>query len=271
MSAELGVLLGQMGGTQSFEDVGSWKAATLQCSFSLQSTDVHSSARGARLQVFSGASGVLRYDYFAEDDALARWAIGATAHRIVAQGWARIDVAAWSGQVSVAIGSASVSVPTAESLVPFRLDTIVPSSGPLQLTFQLATSLQGSGSLYVDDVLVTADALALAPDWALNQRRTLALGRHGTLGGADRVSLWGERPRLDVPLYYAPSSVTDCLRSWWRAGLPLLFTLDPAVAETQWPVRIGGTTAPLGSPSRPYWNAWEGVVPLEGLTGGLDF
>ncbi len=271
MSAELGVLLGQTGGTQSFEDVGSWSAATQQCSFSLQTTDVHSSARGARLQVFSGAAGALRYDFLAPDDALARWSGSAAAHRIVAQGWARLDAAAWSGQVSVTIGGASQGVQAGSALLPFRLETVVDSGDPLRLEFRPASGLVGSGTLYVDDVLVTADGLPLSPDWTLTQRRTLALARHATLGGRDSVLLWGERPRLEVPLRYVPGSSADRIRGWWCAGVPLLFTLDTSNAEAQWPVRLGGGTAPLGSPNAPYWDAWGGTLVLEGLTGGLDF
>jgi hypothetical protein len=271
MSVELGVLLGQTGGAQSFENVGSWSLATLQCSLALQSTDVHSSGGGARLQVFSGAAGALRYDYLAPDDALARWCSDATTHRIVAQGWTRLDVAAWSGQVSVAIGSASLGLSAGAALAPFRLETVAASGDPLRLEFRPGAGLQGSGALYIDDVLVTADAVTLLPDWGLTQRRTLAATRNGTLGGREGVLVWGEHSRHAVPLHYVPSSVTDRLRGWWRAGVPLLFTLDTSNAEAQWPARIGGSTGPLGSPSRPYWNAWEGTLLLEGLCGGLDF
>lgn len=271
MSVELGVLLGQTGGAQSFENVGSWSLATQQCSLALQATDVHSSAGGAQLQVFSGAAGALRYDYLAPDDALARWCGGAAAHRIVAQGWTRLDVAAWSGQVSVAIGSASLGLSAGAGLTPFRLEAFVASGDPLRLEFRPGAGLQGSGALYVDDVLVTADAVPLAPDWTLIQRRTLAVARSGTLGGRKGVLVWGERSRHAVPLHYVTSSLTDRLRGWWRSGAPLLFTLDTSNAEAQWPVRIGGTTGPLAAPSRPYWNAWDGTLLLEGLCGGLDF
>jgi hypothetical protein len=271
MSVELGVLLGQTGGAQSFDNVGSWSVATQQCSFALQATDVHSSAGGARLHVFSGATGALGYDYLTPDDALARWSGSAAAHRIVAQGWARLDSAAWSGQVTVSIGSASLGLPAGAGLIPYRLETVVASGDPLRLEFRPGAGLQGSGALYVDDVLVTADAVTLTPDWALIQRRTLVVARHGTLGGREGVLVWGERSRHAVPVRYVPSSLTDRLRTWWRGGAPLLFTLDTANAEAQWPVRIGGGTAPLAGPSRPYWNAWEGTLLLEGLCGGLDF
>jgi hypothetical protein len=271
MSVEIGVLLGQPGGTQSFEDVGSWSLAAAQCSLALQATDVHSSARGALLSVFSGASGLLRYDYLAADDALARWDAGANSHRIVAQGWARVSAAAWSGQVSAAIASAALPLAFSPTLRPFRLETVVGSGDPLRLEFRLGAGLTGSGALYLDDILVTADALALGADWTVKLRRTLAAGRHSTLGGRDSALAWGERPRLEVPVRYVSAAATDRMRGWWSAGWPLLFTLDTSDAQAQWPVRLGGTVAPLGAPSPPYWNAWQGTLLLEGLTPGLDF
>jgi hypothetical protein len=271
MSAELGVLLGQPGGTQSFEDVGSWALATAQCSLALQATDVHSSAQGLRLLVFSGAAGALRYDYLTANDALARLATDTASHRIVAQGWARLDTAAWSGQVTVAIGSATGAIPAAGALVPFRLETLVLSGALLRLEFRPGPALTGSGSLYLDDILVSADGVTLQAEWSLSRRRTLAVGRHGTLGGRDSVLVWGERPRLQAPLRYVPGSSADRIRGWWRSGWTLLFTLDSSDAEAQWPVRLGGSTAPLGTPSLPYPDRWEGALLGEGLAGGLDF
>ena len=74
---ELGVLLGQQGGAQSFESVGSWAligAGT--ASRYLQATDVHSSAGGIRLEVYStGGSGrfpILQYDHRQGNDAYER-------------------------------------------------------------------------------------------------------------------------------------------------------------------------------------------------------
>jgi hypothetical protein len=263
--------LGQPGGTQSFEDVGSWRLAASQCSLSLQATDVHSSARGALLTVFSGAGGSLQYDYLAADDALARWDSGAASHRIVAQGWARMGAAAWSGQVSVAIGGAALPLAYYPTLQPFRLESVAGSGDPLRLEFRLGAGLTGSGALYLDDILVTADALALGADWAVKLRRTLPAGRHTTLGGRDSALAWGERSRLEVPLRLVSAAASDRIRGWWSAGWPLLFTLDTSDAQAQWPVRLGGTVAPLGMPSAPYWNAWQGTLLLEGLTQGLDF
>lgn len=271
MSVEIGVLLGQPGGTQSFEDVGSWNLSASQCSLALQTTDVHSSARGAVLTVFSGASGLLGYDYLAANDALARWDPGVGSHRIVAQGWARMGTAAWSGQVSAAIGGAALPLAYAPALQPFRLETTVGSGDPLRLEFRLGAGLMGSGAVYLDDVLVTADGVTLGVDWAVKLRRTLPAGRHTTLGGRDSALAWGERPRLEVPLRYVSAAGTDRIRRWWSAAWPLLFTLDTSDALAQWPVRLGGASAPLGTPSPPYWTAWQGSLLLEGLSQGLDF
>jgi hypothetical protein len=271
MAVELGVLLGAYGGGQSFENVGSWAAATTQCSLSLQASDVHSSGSGGRLQVFSGATGSVRYDYAQADDAYARWNLDVTTHRVVGYGWARVDATVWSGRFTAVFTAGSVPIPQADTLQPIRIEAQTCSGAAGALGFQVPGGLTGSGTLYMDDMLVAADVLDLQATWDTQQLRQGLLAQHSTLGGRDAFYAWHERPRFSLPLPAVPSSAMDVLNRWWREAWPLLFVFDSSDTSARFVVRIAGSEPPAKTVRYPYFDQGQVVLTLEGLHGGLDF
>jgi len=109
MNVEIGIVLGQYGGSQSFESLSSWDNQITGSSLSIVTTNVHSSNKALELTINSGNSGSMTYDYGFNNDLYDRWYSDVTTHRTVSYFWARIDTAANSGMVSAVFSNDSVS------------------------------------------------------------------------------------------------------------------------------------------------------------------
>lgn len=272
MAVELGALFGTVQGDQSFENVGGWTDFTAQSSFGLQTTDVHSSASGGRIFVFSGASGLIRYNYGTADN-IALLAPDITTHTFAVFGWARMASAAYSGGVNVSFdGSPSTPIPFATTLQPFRLDKPNQTSGSsLVLDFSIRAGLTGSGQFYVDDILVAIDNMTLAVDYSYQQQRQIGRISHMTVGGREAMYNWFTRPRFQLPMTFMPGSQADILNRWWTMGANLCFCLNTSDSEARWVGRAGGGSPPAQGFRAPYFNVQPAAVQLDGLSGDLVF
>lgn len=273
MAVELGALIGAPAGGQSFENLSSW-SNTGQTSLFLQSTDVHSSVNGARLEVYSaGAPGKLTYGYGQVDDLFAKWAPDVTTHALKVEGWARMGSAATSGMVTaVYTGGTSVPIPFAATLQYFRIDAPAVISGQaLALDFQVMSGMVGSGGLFLDDILVSIDNMALAVDYSYQQARQIGRISHMTVGGREAMYNWFTRPRFQLPMTFMPGSQADILNRWWANGFNLCFCLNTSDSEARWTGRAGGGSPPAQGFRAPYFNVQPAAIQLEGLSGDLVF
>ena len=273
MAVELGVLLGQRDGAQSFEYQGSWQLGTTQCSLGFTAALVHSSARGLKLQVFSGASGQLRYDYAAVNDAYARWFTAVDSRALVALLWACCDDPASSGKFSaVWTGGVTQPVAYAAALQPYRLDVPVSSAGSLRLDLQVsAGSLGAAGvNLYVDDVTVYVDAWQPPVEPGFHDDAALSLAQHQTATGRYAEYAWSSSGVWKFTAVPVPSSWADVVNGWHRGGLPVLLnrdTTDPTQRFVTW---LSGQP-PAVTVKHPYFNQSELSFQLQALRGGLSF
>lgn len=275
---ELGVLLGEYGGGQSFEHVSSWSKLLDQCSVSFGvTTNVHSSPSGLRVEVYSHGftTDGLFYDYDVPGDAQSRWSPAVNTHNIVSYVWARIDTAAHSGDtiftLGTAVGETVAYIPHADTLQRTRLTNNVTSGDSLTRADFEFTLSQNSYSFYADDLLVAADVITLHPDRdvtrAPQQIRSDAYG----LGGTVLSYRWGEEHRFTLQVRYMPSSEKDLINRWWANGFPLLFTFDGSDTSQTFVTVLEGIGAPFTHLMRPYPDLWEGTLRLRALTGGLVF
>ena len=177
---QLGALLGR---NQSFEEVATdppdWVRESDQASFFQVDcfTAVHSSPHGLEAVVGStgGTPDVLRYDHGSAGDAFRVWFPEVTTHALRSTVWARAGDAASSGSLRWRLGGAadalSAPIAAASSLAPYGVETQVvsamgtPHAGLVRVAAAMATA-----TLYLDDVLTVTDAIALHPDWSLEER-----------------------------------------------------------------------------------------------------
>lgn len=271
MAIELGALLGSPGGGQSFENISSWQLPTAACSLFTQTTDVHSSPTGGWLKVYSGASGSLKYSYGVPADAYLTWSPDVTTHALTALGWARVDAAAYSGQVTaVFTGGVSYPIPFAATLQPFRLDIPNAQSGQaLSLDFALAAGLTGSFGLFLDDILMAADVVQLWPDFSTEQKRQMNRAGIWTVGGREASYLWSQRPSFGLPLPIMIGSLADLLNTWFGSANTLYFSLNTSDTAARWVTRIGGLASPAQGFRPPYQSVQPAQLQLEAVDGSL--
>lgn len=276
MAIEIGALLGQPAGGQSFENVSSW-AVTGQCSLFTQAATlslVHSSATGAWLKVYSaGAPGKLSYGYGQGNDAYFVWNSAVNTHGVSVMGWAAMDRAATSGMVTaVFTGGTSVPIPYAITLQPFRIDAPAVISGQaLALDFQIMSGMTGSGGLFIDDLLVSVDWFQIGPDFSSKRQFQLGRVQHTTYGGREAMYNWFLRPAFLLPCPTVPGSLADVLNNWWQMGTELSLTMDSSNSEARYVVRLGGQLPPATGFRSPYFNVQPVTLNVQGLHGSLDF
>lgn len=272
MATEIGLLLGQYEGTQSFESVGSWDLQTTQSSLTLQTTDVHSSQYGARVEVYSGGVGAFQYDYNRTDDIRNRWSLDVTSHRIVSRGWVRIDTAANSGQVTATFSNDTYPIPYSTAFVNYRLETYVSSSAnEMPIAFDVSQLSTSSYSFYVDDIMTSVNVFDIHPNWDLSDSEFKQFQNHQTIGGRNSFFDWSYSKVFNMNIEFLTNSEAALLNLWWRDGRALYFCLDTSDTAAYWPVRITNQEAPVQQLMRPYQNAWRGSLKLRGITNSLAF
>lgn len=268
---QLGCLLGQYGGTQSFESVGSWGMVNGASSLYVQSTDVRSSPNGARWEVYSegAATRNLQYNYGAANDLYRRWSPDVNTHGLTILGAARVSAAAYSGFASAKWiqGGGDYDVPFNASLQPFRLDVTVSSGDNMRFAFQSATST-GSYALYFDDLLPAVDLLTLYPDRDATEIREQQAVEHTTRSGRSVRHVWNDRGRWTLPMRLIPSSEAAMLNRWWQNGFNLLLIWDSSDTAQNYIVRAGGSQPPFMELGQPYTDLWNGTLTLEGVSNG---
>lgn len=269
MTIELGILLGQYGGPQSFEAPGSWQlagAASLHVAQAL----VHSSPGGGWLAVASAAAGgSLSYSYAAADDAYARWSPDVATHALVALLWAAVDRATDSGALVVTlagVGSTPIGY-GGGALLPWRLTASAVSGGPVALAFGWAAAA-GSRGLYLDDVTTYVDPLTVMPLLGALDQGTLAVARHQT---SARVAEWpwAYQDEFALATPEVPSSWADLANRWWRGGRPLLLNRDTADPARRYVALLRQQPAP--KLAYPYFNQSPLALKLTALAEGLNF
>ena len=262
---ELGLLLGAYGGAQSGESVGSWALTGTCASLSTQATDVHSSPGGLRVRAFSGASGQLRYDYGAADDAGARASLDVSTHAVVALLWALVDdgklvaTATWS--------SASAVVASRGALALYRLDAQASSNWRLDIALA-AGSLGAAGvNLYLDDVTVAVDNFRVPLDPTTLRQGAVEAAQHVTLGGRLAEFVWHRRGGWSAVYRAAPSSLVDLANRWHAEGRPLLWAPD---SQQRYMAALC-TGQPAAGPTPPYFGASDLTLLLQHYSNGMVF
>ncbi|MAE81156.1 MAG: hypothetical protein CMB80_00365 [Flammeovirgaceae bacterium] len=268
---ELGELLGQYRGGQSFESVNSWNNATNQCSFSVQATNVHSSANSALIEVYSYGNGTLSYNYDQTDDIVTRWSPDVTTHRIVAYGWARINTAGNSGDITAVFTDATYPIPFDAALQRFRLETNITSDDSLKLDFSIETLSTGSYAFYADDILTAVDVIDLNISRDTEDDRTLRQTHHATISGRETFYSWGEHGKWQIPIELITEQEARFINLWWRDNRPLMFTMDTSDTANMYVVHLINRAYPFARMNEPYYDLFHGVLELETLHDSLDF
>lgn len=163
-------------------------------------------------------------------------------------------------------------MPYAAGVQPLRLDAPAVVSGQaLALDFQVASAVTGSLGLYVDDVTVVLDAINPGADLDRSvQAEEQHAARSTTLGGADTVWAWAQRPRFTLPAPYLPASAASLLNGWARNTFNLLLSLDTSDPAARVLVRVGGAP-PATRPRQGYADAFTVPLALEGISEDLVF
>jgi len=272
---EIGVLLGAYGGGQSLEHVSSWALQTVACSFSIQTSDVHSSAYSAKLEVYSRDSEgstelALRYQYAVANDAYERWSSEVNTHAMVSYAWARIDTAANSGNITVRTGVSCTHLGYSASPTRYRLGGNISSASGIVFDVYRDPSVD-SYAVYLDDVLTVADVINLTPDLDVfrgtKQHRQDAKG----LGGTYLSYAWGEEYRWTVQVRYMPDSERNLLNRWWKNGWPVMFTWDGSDTSQTFVGVLDGQEPPVQQLMAPYGDLWAGTIRVTALGGSLVF
>ncbi len=272
---ELGVLLGNYGGAQSFEGIGSWEHLPSASSFFIGQTEVHSSPGGARLDVFSrnGAADAFRYNYAAENDAYARWSPDVTTHKLVAHTWIRIDDAAHSGDVIFALGTGVgqfVRIPFSTSLELQSAEIFVTSADNILMRHQRLGS-PDSFSLHVDDVLLTVDAINLHPNWDYTENEEIIKHLHTTIGGQTLQFKYSNFFKFEIGLFAIPTSQANLINFWWDNKFNLVYRPDTSDSNLVYIVRLANISKPLDTIVEVNENLWSGRLQLESITSKLVY
>ena len=271
MAYELGILLGEYAGSQSFENVGSWDLQTTQSSLTLETTNTHSSTQNANILVSSGANGALSYNYAANNDLYDRWFTGVTTHTVVTYFWGRASASANSGDVTAVSSSDSVPIAFSNSLDRYRLETQITSETGISLDFDVTSFTGADFNYYIDDVVNAVDVIELHPDLSFNELANQNVALHTSLKGRETAFLWGQYGAWDVPLTHVNDLQASLMNQWWRDSRNLYFTFNTSDTNNMFIVRIVNETNPFISVSRPYNNYFAGTLKLETVHYSLDY
>ena len=271
MKNEIGILLGQYSGSQSFENISSWDNQVTQSSLTLQTTNTHSSNLGACLQVSSGGSGSLSYDYGQGNDLYDRWHSDTTTHRLVSYFWARVDTAGNSGQVTAVFSNQSIPIAFTNSLTRYRIETNITSETSTALDFQVSAGITSTLNLYIDDIVTAVDVIDFTPDWGLETLTSQNVVEHTTIQGRQSVFSWGESGEWNVPLSHVNDLRTALINNWWRKSRNLYVTFNTSDTTNFWITRISNQSNPFTGIARPYNNYGEAILNLQTVHYSLDY
>lgn len=271
MSYEIGILLGQYAGSQSFESVGSWDNQITQSSLSIQSTYVHSSALAGELQINSGSTGSLSYDYGKNNDLYDRWYTDITTHSLVVYFWAKVDTAANSGQVSAVFSNDSTPIGYSADFQRYRLETSITSGTSSKLDFKATTGITSSFNCYIDDIVAAVDVVKFNPDWDLQRLRNQNVARHTTLQGRESAYSWGEFREWALRLSHVNDIESSVINGWWRNARNLYVTFNTSDTNDMYIVRLANATNPFTGVQRPYVDHSNAVLSLQTLHYSLDY
>ena len=272
---ELGVLLGQYDGAQSFEQVGSWSVGAYP--LTTQTTNVHSSSTGGKIIVPNSTAPVevTQYNYAAANDGYLKWSSEVSSHRFITYAWARLDVATESGHISWVGPTGALTTPKisyATTLQRYRLETFTSSTTNPAWAFQVNATNANTYQLFLDDLVNAVDVIDLdTAGWDVRGERAQSKVVHTALGKAAIEHHWGDWGKWELPVQYLPDSHMILLNRWWANGWNLLFSLDTSDTAQQYICRIANTESPITQLQPPYPDLWQGRIILEAVTNGLSF
>jgi len=268
---EIGVLLGQLSGSQSFEYVGSWDLSITISSLQLSTTQTHSSNFGAVVQVNSGSNGNLSYDYNSLNDLQQRWTSNVSTHSIVSYFWARTNTAQSSGAVIAYLNSEAVTIGHSNDLERYRVETLVTSQTGAILSFEVNNYSGNAFELNIDDILTSVDFVTLDSNWDFADLTNQNLVEHTTLQGRESSYLWGEFGEWRVPLNHLNSLKSSLMNEWWRSSRNLYFSYDIDDLSNMYIVKIANNSTPFTKLERPYWNYTSGNLSLQTVETNLAY
>jgi len=261
---ELGVLLGEYDGSQSFEVESGW-VVTSDGWYAKQfwTTKTHSSYQNL---YFSTIGTPLLYEYDYATTAKQRWSSDVTTHRLVSHAWAYSTNN--PNFYSVTLGNvSSVAVPYGSSYItPIRAETQVTSNN--DFNFGIVHDGGASHNGYFDDILTAIDVIDLHPNWGMSDNEIRNRAEHTTLNQGFRSYRWGDHLTWDVPIDFMNSSESDLVNEWWRNQYNLLWTVD---SVNMFVVRIANDTTPFSTFRKPYQDQQQGTIKLQAISTGLAF
>lgn len=278
MAIELGVLLGELKGSQSFEQIGSWSAISSAALVSISSntTFTHSSFYSGLVTALnvggSGLGGAAVYDYTASNDLYNRWWFRTDSHRVVSYFWNYLSPIVSSGGVTAYLGSESVVLPTDSGFNRYRLETTLDNTDQYKFTLEFTNPNSGFSHVnYIDDVLTAIDVIDLHPERNLTLNDELFLGEHQTIGGANPSYKWGFNKKWKLPLEYLEENEALLINQWWQDTKPLLFTWDTSDTTAQFIVTMTNNQTPITQFNKPYHDNWRGTLELSAFDTSLVF
>jgi len=277
MTIELGALLGQLHGSQSFEQIGSWDDTS-----SASWVDINSSTNFVHSSTYSGLTtvinvggiggGFLKYNYTASNDVYDRWWFDVGSHRTVSYFWNYLPNAVSSGAVTAFLNSESMLLTVNSEFERYRIETTMNSADIYELRFEFTTPASGFAHVtYFDDVLTAIDVIDLHPERNLRLRDELFMGGHQTIGGANPSYKWGFNKKWNLPLEYMEENEALLLNQWWQDTTPLMFTWDTSDTTQQFIVTMTNNQTPMTQFNKPYHHNWRGTLELSAFDTSLVF
>lgn len=272
MSLELGVLLGQYGGFQSFTDTGSWdnEPALILRNFSYS----HSSDIGIRIAGNVSSEQTYNYNYHTANDIQERWSTDVTTHRLVTYFYGYVGSSnTTSGYINYSINSLAPGQVEGYAVEHsrHRFETIV-SSGLATISLNFGfVSENGIPLFFLDDVLTSVDVIDLKTTWDFENNTQQNITYDESIGGKLSKYNWSDHQTWNVPLEFVCGSEANLLNNWWRNGYNLMFTDNSSDTTRNYVVRIVNDSEPITSVNVPYNDQFSGTLKLEAISNKLQF
>lgn len=274
---ELGCLLGQYDGTQSFTSQGSWDQkfiGGLGGEVIIETTETHSSQSNMALYEHGGNGGISwEYNYYTNNDYLLKRYSDITTHSVVAYSWSRMDTAAESGKIYIGCpdaGSNRYDIPFSNALNRHRQEGYV-STNSFSCLIGVGTAITDSCTIYVDDILTAVDWINIYPERSASENYALSKSTHTSLVGKRSTYIWHKSGAWELPIRYMPNSTAQLVNWWWEKNFNLLFTWNSSDTSQTFVTRLVNQGRPFQQLERPYNNEWQGTLQLEAVTLGLEF
>jgi hypothetical protein len=118
------------------------------------------------------------------------------------------------------------------------------------------------------DPTLPCTAVALRPEWALEETARRAGAAQRSLTGRLATVHWSTVAEFRVPLKSVAGDEAAALQAWWTAGAPVAFTLDTSEARSTVVCRIANAQQPLAQREQPDAARWAGILELAALRAG---